>query len=379
MRVQREDFRILKDILTGYEGPGGDVTVPEGVRAIGRGAFAGCDGLTGISLPETCREIQAHAFETCRELRRVLVPEGLLRIGSHAFWNCRRLERMDLPETLRSIGEEAFCGCAGLTHVFLPGGIRSIGTGAFGYCEGLTDLVLPEGITVIEPQTFQCCSRLEHVTFPRGLISIERQAFFDSGIREAYLPDSVRWIEEGAFQLCGNLARVRLPEGIERIGYKVFYLCPELNSLRVPAGVREIQGTIQVHYLTCYTPYAASFALCPIYLGGSLSDLDPSKQKGAVMGFFYALENGMTEIGRWRGDYAAFIREHLDEYTDLALSNRRALKFLLEEGLLAEDRIGELLDAWLGREDLEIRSALLQYQRERTGPGGPGSQGDYSL
>ena len=40
------DFVIEDGVLKKYNGPGGDVVVPEGVTAIGANAFTGCTGLT---------------------------------------------------------------------------------------------------------------------------------------------------------------------------------------------------------------------------------------------------------------------------------------------------------------------------------------------
>ena len=41
-----QDFVIENGVLTKYNGPGGDVTIPEGVTEIGGSAFDGCKKLT---------------------------------------------------------------------------------------------------------------------------------------------------------------------------------------------------------------------------------------------------------------------------------------------------------------------------------------------
>ena len=41
-----QDFVIENGILKKYNGPGGDVTIPEGVTEIGSSAFDGCKKLT---------------------------------------------------------------------------------------------------------------------------------------------------------------------------------------------------------------------------------------------------------------------------------------------------------------------------------------------
>lgn len=39
----KQDFVIKEGVLKEYTGPGGDVTIPEGVTKIGNWAFSGCD------------------------------------------------------------------------------------------------------------------------------------------------------------------------------------------------------------------------------------------------------------------------------------------------------------------------------------------------
>ena len=44
-------FQIQNGVLTKYTGPGGDVTIPEGVKEISGYAFYGCANLTSVTDP----------------------------------------------------------------------------------------------------------------------------------------------------------------------------------------------------------------------------------------------------------------------------------------------------------------------------------------
>ena len=46
MVENKQDFVIENGVLEKYKGPGGDVTIPEGVTEIGSSAFDGCKKLT---------------------------------------------------------------------------------------------------------------------------------------------------------------------------------------------------------------------------------------------------------------------------------------------------------------------------------------------
>ena len=62
-----QDFVIENGVLRDYKGPGGDVTIPEGVTEIERWAFDGCTGLTSVTIPEGVTEIGYSAFYGCTE------------------------------------------------------------------------------------------------------------------------------------------------------------------------------------------------------------------------------------------------------------------------------------------------------------------------
>ena len=59
------------------------------------------------------RELGAESFYQCG-LRELELPEGLLAIGEGAFRKCRNLEYAYVPDTVRKIGKWVFHGCQNL-------------------------------------------------------------------------------------------------------------------------------------------------------------------------------------------------------------------------------------------------------------------------
>ncbi len=61
-------FHILNGVLVEYTGPGGQVTVPDGVREIGRRAFHGCPRLILHAPADSCAAHYARGHDlTCAE------------------------------------------------------------------------------------------------------------------------------------------------------------------------------------------------------------------------------------------------------------------------------------------------------------------------
>ena len=98
-----ENGRLIK-----YTGDDRDVTIPEGVTEIGKGAFFGKSRIESLVIPEGVTRIENHAFEECRGLRQVSFPHSVKYIGYQAFYKCRGLREVVIPSNVEYIGEHAF-------------------------------------------------------------------------------------------------------------------------------------------------------------------------------------------------------------------------------------------------------------------------------
>ena len=137
------DFVIENGVLIKYQGPGGDVVIPEGVTSIGVWAFKDCSSLASVVIPNGVTSIGDEAFSHCRSLTSVVIPEGVTSIGKQAFWDCSSLTSVVIPESVTSIGDEAFSYCKSLTGVVIPEGVKIIGKKAFAECDELCTIIAP--------------------------------------------------------------------------------------------------------------------------------------------------------------------------------------------------------------------------------------------
>jgi len=242
----------------------GTFVVPPEVNRIGRMAFSGCRGLTGVMIHDGVTEIGDGAFMFCTALSDITIPGSVKRVGKMAFWycdnltdaaletgveaiddeafrGCKCLERVTFPESLTRIGDAAFCECWARAQASIPEGVTRIGRRTFRECRSLIAVTLPEGLTDIGEEAFQGCYSLPEIAIPGGVRCISREAFaWCFRLKTAVLPEGLRQIETDAFYGCKALDELSLPEGLAHIGDNAFYACESLTKLTIPQSIRNI-------------------------------------------------------------------------------------------------------------------------------------------
>ncbi len=144
------DFNIVNnDWLVKYNGPGGDVVIPDSVTSINLNAFSGCTGLTSITIPASVKGIGDYAFSGCTGLKSITIPNGVTRINRGTFRGCTSLTSVTIPDSVTFIAHDAFGGCTSLMSITLPDSLESIGDDAFRSCTSLKSITIPASVTRI--------------------------------------------------------------------------------------------------------------------------------------------------------------------------------------------------------------------------------------
>ena len=216
--MNEQNFLIEDGVIVEYNGTGGDVTIPEGVIAIGEDAFGCYSEITSVVIPESVTVIGNGAFSGCNNLKTISIPDTITEIGNHVFSGCETLEYIHIPATVTSIGDHAFESCKALEYVTIPDGVVNIGAWAFSDCSNLEGVDIPDTVTKIGEGAFDWCEKLE----------------------EIILPPHINSIEASAFRACVKLRQVRIPKGVISIGDKAFYDCEHLIDIIIPSTVTVI-------------------------------------------------------------------------------------------------------------------------------------------
>lgn len=230
MQTDAEGFVTAGFVLVGYTGKETQITVPDGIRVIGKQCFAGMP-LTSVTLPESVVRIDDGAFSRCTELTHIHIPGSVRRIGYRAFY--------DTPWFGEQKEEFVICGDGvliayhgGKTDVRIPDGVHCIGGGVFEqdasrYAE-YPRRPRAEG-TLTDPD--------DPLSLYAELALREPMPDYPPPIESVYIPDGVTRIEARAFEMCLSLQSVRLPEGLTYIGRSAFF-GPMPVDVHIPESIR---------------------------------------------------------------------------------------------------------------------------------------------
>ncbi len=252
---------IIDGILCGFAPKGlKEYTIPEGVKTIGWYVFGECE-IENIHFPESLESIGRRAFYDCRHLKSVTLPSSLKTLVSDAFESCISIEgfygnpafHTEDNKCLISQGNdglrlERFAGL-GLSEYTIPDGIVRIEDSAFEFKTDLIRVTIPSSVVYVHGRAFYECSNIEAIDGPN--VSEDHRAFVYNhtfgpliarkNFPSAYhIPDNVTRIGDWALAYYPGITNITMGDQITHIENQAFGMCPNLKSITLSAGLKEM-------------------------------------------------------------------------------------------------------------------------------------------
>ena len=244
------DFTIEGTTLVKYNGPGGEVTVPDGIERLEKEAFQD-SAVTRVNLPETLKEIGHHCFYSCRQLAEITLPASLTGLESvtQAFGDNDALKAFSVAPGGNYIAVDGVLFTAsGKTLVYYPDGKKD------------TEYTVPEGTEMLAFTSFggPC---LEILNIPSTMKSVGqdyvafvglpnlREINVASGNKVFHSVDGVLYTSDTLLCYPNDKAGTELkaedfPAGLKRIAHNSFWGNRYLETVEFPEGLEEMGGKL---------------------------------------------------------------------------------------------------------------------------------------
>ena len=302
----KQDFIITKGVLEKYKGPGGNVTIPEGVKKIGPDVFCG-RRLQSVTIPKSVRSIGRGAFSYCENLTSVTFQDredavGLIKELDLVFNGCPNIANVAIPRCMAGIAIALFEDTLWLKNL---GEFAVLDHFLIKYQGTKANVVIPEEIEELGWLSFEYCESIEHVVIPEGITEIGH----------------------GTFRRCKNLQSVTIPKSVEAIDKSVFeYSSPAIIAPHIP-----------------------------------IDDFAPKNKPGACAGFAKAYLDGAELDEEIKAGYLKYIKGQKKRLFPAAIQHEELLRLMFAEKMIVRKDIDPLLAECDKQNNIAAKAAVLDY------------------
>jgi hypothetical protein len=258
-----------------------ELTVPDGVEALGSFVFMHCDGLTNVTIPNSVTTIGWSCFNGCANLKTVTLGSGLTGIWDFAFNNSNLENVTCIGTRVPSISENCFNSTtyqnATLT---VPKGCKSAYESSSSWGQFANIVEAPYDFVVngiyyntTSNNTVEVTYRDTNYNTYSGNVNIPNSVSYNgttyqvtsigsyafmycTGLTSVTIPPTITLMSEYAFYGCSNLTQVNISNLIAWLnisfsgnawanplflGHHLYLNGSEVTELNVPSGITELK------------------------------------------------------------------------------------------------------------------------------------------
>ena len=195
------------------------VTLPESICTLPEELFADFD-IRELNIRCKADTIPANFCRDCTELSDVTLPDGLKAIGESSFSHCEQLYDLRIPDTVTEIGDAAFEGTPFLEQAedFLICGDGLL----LRYAGSRSIVTVPNGVKTVCCDAFRDSAAVA-VTLPASVRTLCANSFRGNLLTDIMLNDGLTEIPDGVF-CAERISRIFIPESVTEISPRC---CPE--------------------------------------------------------------------------------------------------------------------------------------------------------
>ncbi len=218
-----------------------------------------------LSIPNDVTKISNYAFYKVKGIESITIPDSVEAIGEYAFYGCPDIKKVVIGDGVETL-KKCFAGCLKLEEVVIGDGVKNI-LGAFAGCSKLKNVTFGNSVETLDEPSFNECTSIEKIHLPASLKSISEpiSAFVSctslntitvDESNQTYRAENNCLIERSTNKIILGCNTSVIPNSVKSIGHYAFALCPEMETLHIPASVTNIG-----YYQTMYNTKLASLTV----------------------------------------------------------------------------------------------------------------------
>lgn len=111
--IEGTKFKVTAIVGVGFFTDLETIEIPNNIKYIGYGAFAGCTNLKTVTFKGQFDKLAfgEEVFAKCTSLTEFVIPEGTITLSRGLFEGCNQLTKITIPSSVKWIEDETFCYC----------------------------------------------------------------------------------------------------------------------------------------------------------------------------------------------------------------------------------------------------------------------------
>lgn len=265
------------------------LSLKDGTTEITGLAFSDCPNLEKVIIPKSTKRVEKYAFAKCPNLYSITVEEGNPYLDSRNTCNAVLNTSTDallfgckntiIPNDCKSVEEGAFYGCTGLENIAFGDQVEFVGNSAFQGCTALTSIHFGEAVKTLGRRgktVFGGCKNVESIHIGKSMSELTGYMFSDfvnlnyitvsqdnemydsrnncnaiinketkqliKGCGNTVIPNGVVEVARESFYKNQKIEEITIPNSVEKIDYNAFTSCPNLKSVFIGTGLKELSG-----------------------------------------------------------------------------------------------------------------------------------------
>ena len=221
--------------------------------SVSHNLYLGGELVTDLVIPGSVEEVGTYSYNGLQSVKTIKFEDGVKKIGRNAFAYTTELESIDCGNTLEHFDTSAFEG-SGIKELNFSNSVRILGNSAFESCKSLEKVNWSTGMEIVGEGAFSSCDALKSVNISdlsawcrvefrsdsNPLNYAHKLTLNGKDIVDLVIPNDITEILDNTFEGGGGFKTITISDNVKSIGYHSFWGCGSTEELTIGTGLKQL-------------------------------------------------------------------------------------------------------------------------------------------